>query len=62
MEQQLWDLLAAQLGRWRHQPEIAATLEGGPIPSKNNLKTRLLRKADKHADYTLLQHPMRSAQ
>ncbi|UDJ81846.1 IucA/IucC family protein [Kosakonia oryzae] len=62
MEQQLWDLLAAQLGRWRHQPEIAAILEGGPIPSKNNLKTRLLRKADKHADYTLLQHPMRSAQ
>lgn len=62
LEQQLWDGLAAQLGRWQNQPEIAAILDGGAIPSKNNLKTRLLQKADKHADYTFMQHPMRSAQ
>lgn len=61
LEQKLWDALAGQLSRWQHQPEITAILAGGAIPSKNNLKTRLLQKADKHADYTLMQHPMRSA-
>ena len=62
LEQVLWDLLAGQLARWQLQPEIADILSGGAIPSKNNLKTRLLQKADKHADYTMMQHPMRSAQ
>lgn len=61
LEQQLWDRLATQLARWQHQPEIAAMLAGGAIPSKNNLKIRLLQQADRHADYTMMQHPMRSA-
>jgi len=61
LEQQLWDRLATRLARWQQQPEIAAVLAGGAIPSKNNLKTRLLQKADKHADYTQMNHPMRSA-
>ena len=61
LEQQLWAVLATQLAGWQQQPEIAAILAGGAIPSKNNLKTRLLQKADKHADYTLMQHPLRSA-
>ncbi|HCI5999557.1 TPA: siderophore biosynthesis protein [Klebsiella variicola subsp. variicola] len=61
-EQRLWDILAEKLARWQHQPEIAAILSGAPVPSKNNLKTRLLQKADKLADYTMMQHPMRSTQ
>lgn len=60
LEQQLWDVLAQQLTRWQTQPEIAAVLAGGTLPSKNNLKTRLMQKADRHADYTLMQHPLRS--
>ncbi|BET84425.1 Vibrioferrin amide bond forming protein PvsD / Siderophore synthetase superfamily, group A [Edwardsiella anguillarum] len=60
LEQRLWDRLAHHLQRWRHQPEIAALLEGAPLPSKNNLRTRLLQRRDRHADYTPLPHPMRS--
>ncbi|QKJ87617.1 siderophore biosynthesis protein [Paramixta manurensis] len=60
LEQRLWDCLAQQLAPWQAEPEIATLLAGGAIPSKNNLKTRLLQKADKHADYTLMEHPMRS--
>lgn len=62
LEQSLWDLLATQLLPWRLQPEIEKLLSGEPLPSKNNLKTRLLKQADKYADYTLLNHPMRSRQ
>lgn len=60
LEQRLWDVLATRLAQWQAEPEIAHLLAGGPLPSKNNLKTRLLKHADKHADYTLLNHPMRS--
>ena len=60
LEQRLWDLLADQLAPWQREPEIAAVLDGGPIPSKNNLKVRLQQRADKHADYTLMEHPLRS--
>lgn len=59
-EQQLWDCLALRLLYWKAEPEIVGILGGTAIPSKNNLKTRLLQKADKHADYTMIQHPMRS--
>lgn len=62
LEQQLWDLLASRLADWQQQPEIAAMLNGGPIPSKNNLRTRLLQRADKFADYTQMAHPMRISQ
>ncbi|WP_315709431.1 IucA/IucC family protein [Brenneria uluponensis] len=62
LEQQLWDLLSAQLETWQQEPEVAAMLAGAPIPSKNNLRTRLLQRADKLADYTLMDHPIRSRQ
>ncbi|WP_192458867.1 IucA/IucC family protein [Musicola keenii] len=60
LERQLWQTLSVRLESWRDQPEIAALLAGAPIPSKNNLRTRLLQRADKQADYTLIHHPMRS--
>ncbi|MCX4187001.1 IucA/IucC family protein [Methylophaga sp. OBS4] len=58
LEQQGWALLAEKLSAWGHQPEIVAVLAGHPIPSKNNLRTRLLQRADKQADYTQIAHPM----
>ncbi|MGL5170355.1 IucA/IucC family siderophore biosynthesis protein [Edwardsiella tarda] len=60
LEQRLWDRLAHHLQAWRHQPEIAALLAGAPLPSKNNLRTRLLQRRDRQSDYTPLAHPMRS--
>lgn len=58
LERRLWGLLAERLAAWSHEPEIAALLAGAPIPSKNNLRIRLLQKADRQADYTMLAHPM----
>jgi len=58
LEQLGWDLLANKLSVWSHQPEIAAMLAGHAIPSKNNLRTRLLQRADKQSDYTLTAHPL----
>jgi len=58
LEQLGWDLLADKLSAWGHQPEIAATLAGHAIPSKNNLRTRLLQRADKQSDYTLIAQPL----
>ncbi|MBJ7223945.1 MULTISPECIES: IucA/IucC family protein [unclassified Brenneria] len=60
LEQQLWNTLAQRLTGWRREPEIAALLSGAKIPSKNNLRTRLLQRADKQADYTPIAHPMRA--
>ncbi|HIC47182.1 MAG TPA: siderophore biosynthesis protein [Methylophaga aminisulfidivorans] len=60
LEQQCWDVAADVFKTWKHEPEIAALLTGQPIPSKNNLKTRLLQRADKQSDYTFIAHPMRT--
>ncbi|PPL16436.1 siderophore biosynthesis protein, partial [Oceanisphaera arctica] len=62
LELTAWQQLASTLQSWAsangRPAEIAELLAGGPLPSKNNLKTRLLQKADRLADYTLLPHPM----
>lgn len=62
LEEALWARLARQLAAWQgrqgREPELAALLAGAPLPSKNNLKTRLLQKADREADYTPLPHPL----
>lgn len=65
LEQAAWQRLAAVLQAW-HQAngrpaELGELLAGAPLPAKNNLKTRLLQKADRLADYTLLPHPMRAS-
>ncbi|WP_116475599.1 IucA/IucC family protein [Zobellella maritima] len=65
LEQAAWQRLSSVLRAWAdangRPEEIADLLAGGPLPSKNNLKTRLLQKADRQADYTLLAHPMRAS-
>lgn len=65
LEQDAWQQLAATLQDWidanGRPAELAALLAGAPLPSKNNLKTRLLQKADRLADYTQLPHPMRAS-
>ncbi|MFP2768576.1 IucA/IucC family protein [Oceanisphaera sp. KMM 10153] len=64
LEQLAWQQLALALQAWAdandRPAEITELLAGGPLPSKNNLKTRLLQKADRLSDYTQLDHPMRA--
>ncbi len=59
IEQQLWRVLSQRLVRWQQQPEVSAILKGEPLPSKNNLRTRLLKDADRQASYTYISHPLR---
>ncbi|HEX4918253.1 MAG TPA: IucA/IucC family protein [Limnobacter sp.] len=62
LEEQAWDnlssLLTAQLESLNQPDALLALLNGAPLASKNNLKLRLLKNADKHADYTPLNHPL----
>ncbi|XEA92115.1 IucA/IucC family siderophore biosynthesis protein [Xanthomonas sp. DAR 80977] len=61
-ERQLWRIVGeiAQAWQRRHgaQPALQALLDGAPLPAKNNLRLRLLQRADRHADYTLLPNPI----
>ncbi|OAX57508.1 IucA/IucC family protein [Xanthomonas graminis] len=61
-ERQLWRIVGtiAQAWQQRHgrQPALQALLDGAPLPAKNNLRLRLLQRADRHADYTLLPNPI----
>lgn len=63
LEDRLWDAVGGIAQRWqdRHgaQPLLQGLLEGAGLPSKNNLRTRLLKRADRDSDYTYLANPIR---
>ncbi|MBU0784984.1 MAG: siderophore biosynthesis protein [Gammaproteobacteria bacterium] len=62
LEQRAWQCLAKLI---QHTSQALGTpqalsglLQGHALASKNNLKTRLFKKADRLADYTFLSHPL----
>jgi len=62
LEAQLWRALGAAIVRWQlmesEQPELQGLLNGAPIPSKNNLMTRLFKQADSLSSYSALKNPL----
>lgn len=62
LEERLWDTVGGIARRWqeRHgaQALLRGLLEGEGLPSKNNLRTRLLKRADRDSDYTCLANPI----
>jgi len=62
LEQRAWAMLAALLQKTSHAlgtPQaLSGLLQGQALASKNNLKTRLFKKADRLSDYTFLSHPL----
>lgn len=62
LEDRLWQTIARIASDWQRrfgrEPVLQALLDGAPIPSKNNLRTRLFRRADRDSDYTWLPHPL----
>ncbi|WP_394672757.1 IucA/IucC family protein [Limnobacter sp.] len=62
LEQRAWQHLATLLQNILHElgePQaLSDLLQGHALASKNNLKTRLFRKADRLSDYTFLSHPL----
>lgn len=62
IETNCWLILASTIQRWQQeegdQPELVAFLAGQPIPSKNNLTTRLLKQSDSLSSYSLLNNPL----
>jgi len=62
LEQQAWEMLGTLLHKTSHALDtpqaLSALLNGQSLASKNNLKTRLFKKADRLSDYTFLSHPL----
>ena len=65
LEQRLWTCIGAIARRWQErfgaQPLLQGLLEGEALPSKNNLRTRLFKRADRDSDYTYLPNPITAA-
>lgn len=62
LEDRLWNTVAQIAAEWQqrfgHQPLLQALTDGAALPSKNNLRTRLFKRADRDSDYTELPNPM----
>ncbi|MET0937271.1 MAG: IucA/IucC family protein, partial [Luteibacter sp.] len=62
LERRLWDVIGDIALRWsaRFGAEelLDALVDGADLPSKNNLRTRLFRRADRESDYTALPSPL----
>lgn len=62
LEGQMWQAIADIAERWqaRHgrQPRLEGLIDGEPLPSKSNLRTRLFKRADRDSDYTDLPSPI----
>jgi len=62
LEGRLWHSIARIAGDWQqrfgHQPLLQGLTDGAPLPSKNNLRTRLFKRADRDSDYTELPNPI----
>lgn len=65
LEQRLWTCIGTIARRWQErfgaQPLLQGLLEGQALPSKNNLRTRLFKRADRDSDYTYLPSPIMPA-
>ncbi|MET1255526.1 IucA/IucC family protein [Aliikangiella maris] len=63
LENQLWLMVRQQIIQYQndfgHEPELEALVDGDDIPCKCNLMTRLLKQADRQAEYIYLSNPMR---
>lgn len=63
LEARLWEIVAQITRHWQQrfgeQPLLQGLLCGDALPSKNNLRIRLFRRADRDADYTNLPNPIR---
>ena len=62
MEKRLWVMVKAEIiefqQKFGREPELEALLNGADIPCKRNFMTRLLKQADRLADYVYLNNPM----
>jgi siderophore synthetase component len=62
VEMRLWGIVADTVRRWQSrfgsEPLLQGLLAGAAIPSKNNLRTRLFKRADRDSDYTELPSPI----
>lgn len=62
LEQSLWQAIAHIASRWQkrhgHQALLQGLIQGDALPSKNNLRTRLFKRADRDSDYTALPSPL----
>lgn len=63
LEDKLWESIARIVRRFQErfgtQPLLQGLLDGDALPSKNNLRTRLFKRADRDSDYTNLPSPLR---
>jgi len=62
LEQRLWQVVGGIARRWGQrfgaESLLDALVDGADLPSKNNLRTRLFRRADRESDYTALPSPL----
>lgn len=62
LETHAWDILFLVIEKSSQSLgspiELERLTQGHPLPSKNNLKTRLFKKADRLSDYTYLANPL----
>lgn len=62
LEQRLWQSIADIAERWQqrhgYQALLQGLIQGDALPSKNNLRTRLFKRADRDSDYTALPSPI----
>ncbi|MGH8079187.1 MAG: IucA/IucC family protein, partial [Lysobacter sp.] len=63
LEDRLWSTIGAIAADWQkrfgRQPLLQGLIEGAALPSKNNLRTRMFKRADRDSDYTALPNPIR---
>lgn len=64
LEDRLWNVVGTLALDWQQrfgrQPMLQGLVEGATLPSKNNLRTRVFKRADRDSDYTALVNPIRS--
>lgn len=62
LEDRLWLAVAQITAEWQQrfgrQPLLQGVIDGVAIPSKNNLRTRLFKRADRDSDYTDVPNPI----
>lgn len=62
LEDRLWQVIAQVAAdyqrRYGRQPLLQGLIDGAALPSKNNLRTRLFKRADRDSDYTTLANPI----
>lgn len=63
LEDRLWNVVGTLALDWQkrfgRQPMLQGLVDGAALPSKNNLRTRVFKRADRDSDYTDLANPIR---